>query len=128
MVPGLIIVGETLQHKLSVAGIVFGWGMNVFGVMVTSVATVAFALDCYSSASGEVSALINMARVGAGFSVPYFVESWVEKQGYALTFGLQAVVVAVAFIILACIQVYGARLRAWAGPVHPLPLSGIRHK
>ncbi|RVX69044.1 hypothetical protein B0A52_06757 [Exophiala mesophila] len=128
MVPGLIIVGETLQHKLSVAGIVFGWGMNVFGVMVTSVATVAFALDCYPSASGEVSALINMARVGAGFSVPYFVESWVQKQGYALTFGLQAVVVAVAFIILACIQVYGARLRAWAGPVHPLPLSGIRHE
>ncbi|KEF53283.1 uncharacterized protein A1O9_10731 [Exophiala aquamarina CBS 119918] len=123
MVPGLVIVGVTLQHKLSVAGIVFGWGMDVFGLMVTSVATVAFALDCYPSASGEVSALINMARVGAGFAVPYFVESWAEKEGYALSFGLQAVVVVAAFGVVALIQLYGSRLRAWAGPVKPLKLA-----
>jgi MFS family permease len=126
MVPGLIVVGVTIQNQLSVAGIVFGWGMDVFGVMVTSVATVAFALDCYPSASGEVSALINMARVGAGFSVPYFVEDWAEKQGWALSFGLQAVVVVAAYGVLVCIQLFGGRLRAWAGPVQPLKLASPR--
>lgn len=125
IVPGLILVGETLQHQLSVAGIVFGWGLDVFGVMVTSVATVAFALDCYPSASGEVSALINLARVGAGFSVPYFLDSWTGKQGYAVSFGLQVVVVVVAYGVLICIQRYGARLRAWAGPVRHLTLKKI---
>lgn len=123
MVPGLVIVGETLQHQLNVAGIVFGWGMDVFGVMVTSVAIVAFALDCYPSASGEVSALINMARVGAGFSVPYFMEHWTEEQGYSVSFGIQAAVVVAAYGVLIIIQKYGARLRAWAGPVRHLKIS-----
>ena len=123
MVPGLVIVGEAFQHRLSVAALIFGWGMDVFGVLVTSVATVAFALDSYPSAPGEVSALINMARVGAGFSVPYFVEDWIAKQGYATTFGIQAVVVVVAYIIVIGIQVYGSRLRAWAGPVRHLQVA-----
>lgn len=121
--PGLVIVGQTFQYKLSVAALVFGWGMDVFGVMVTSVATIAFALDCYPSASGEVSALINMARVGAGFAVPYFIEEWTAKQGYATSFGLQAVVVVVAYSLVIVIQVYGARLRAWSGPVRHLKIS-----
>jgi MFS family permease len=128
MIPGLVIVGETLQHKLSVAGVVFGWGMDVFGVLVTSVATVAFALDCYPTASGEVSALINLARVGAGFSVPYFMESWAEKQGYAVSFGLQAAVVAFAYVVLFGIQIYGVRLRAWAGPVRHLTSSKVENE
>lgn len=123
MVPGLVIVGETLQHKLSVAGVVMGWGIYKFGVMITSVATVTFVLDCYPSASGEVSALINLARVVAGFSVPYFVEEWGSRQGWDVTFGLQAVVVVVAFGILVCIQRFGGRLRAWAGPVRHLKLA-----
>ncbi|OQV06562.1 hypothetical protein CLAIMM_11112 [Cladophialophora immunda] len=123
IVPGLVIVGETFQHQLSVAALVFGWGMDVFGVLVTSVATIAFALDCYPSASGEVSALINMARVGAGFAVPYFIEEWTAKQGYATAFGLQAVVVVAAYAIVIFIQLFGARLRAWAGPARHLRLS-----
>lgn len=120
MVPGLVLMGQTLQHRLNVAGIVFGWGMDVFGVMITSVATVAFVLDCYPTASGEVSALINMARVSAGFACGYFEPDWTAKQGYGLAFGLQAVVVVAAFALVVFIQRFGARLRAWAGPVRHL--------
>lgn len=123
IVPGLVIVGQTFEHKWNGAGVIFGWGMDVFGVLITSVATIAFALDCYPSASGEVSALINLARVGAGFSVPYFIEGWTEKQGYALSFGLQAVVVVAMFSIVVLLQIYGARLRAWGGPVRHLRIS-----
>jgi len=35
---GLILFGETLQHKLSWVGIAFGWGMNCFSTLGTTVA------------------------------------------------------------------------------------------
>jgi hypothetical protein len=62
MIPGLIIVGQTLEKHLHYAGIVMGWGMYVFGVMLATVAITAYALDSYGSASSEVSGLLNFAR------------------------------------------------------------------
>ena len=121
IVPGLVLVGQTLEHRLNVAGLVFGWGLDVFGVMITSVATIAFVLDCYPTASGEVSALINMARVSAGFSCGYFEPDWTAKQGYGLAFGLQGVVVVAALVLVVVKQGYGPRRSAWAG--HELHLK-----
>jgi len=66
MVPGLIIIGQALGHHLHWAAIVMGWGMFVFGAMI---AITAYALDSYPTASGEVSSLINLARLIGGFSV-----------------------------------------------------------
>lgn len=62
MIPGLIIVGQTLEKHLSYAGIIMGWGMYVFGVMLATVAITAYALDSYGTASSEVSGLLNFAR------------------------------------------------------------------
>jgi hypothetical protein len=81
MIPGLIIVGQTLEKHLSYAGIIMGWGMYVFGVMLATVAITAYGkcrqtgeltsnapltwcpvLDSYGSASSEVSGLLNFAR------------------------------------------------------------------
>ena len=120
MVPGLIIIGQALKHHLNIGAIIIGWGMFQFGVMITSVATVAYALDCYPSASGEVSALINFGRVALGFSVGYFQMDWGAAQGFDVSFGLQAVVVVCAFLLLAVIQKFGARIRASSGPVSHL--------
>lgn len=69
MVPGLVLIGQALFHHLHWAAIVLGWGMFVFGYMVATVAVTAYALDSYPTASGEVSALINLARLLGGFSV-----------------------------------------------------------
>ena len=120
MIPGLILVGQTLHLNLHWVGLVFGWGMVQVGIMLISVAIVTYVLDCYPSASGEVSALINLGRVAAGFSVGYFQKAWGGKQGYNVSFGLQAVVVAGSLGLLFCIQHFGARIRKWAGPVPPL--------
>jgi hypothetical protein len=62
MIPGLVIVGQTLEKHLSYAGIVMGWGMYTFGLMLATVATTAYVLDSYGSASSEVSGLLNFAR------------------------------------------------------------------
>lgn len=73
MVPGLVLIGQALFHHLHWVAIVMGWAMFVFGCMVATVAVTAYALDSYPTASGEVSALINLARLLGGFSVGYVV-------------------------------------------------------
>ncbi|KAF2269664.1 MFS general substrate transporter [Lojkania enalia] len=117
MIPGLIIVGITLEKHLSYAGIIMGWGMYVFGVMLATVAITAYALDSYGTASSEVSGLLNFARVISGFSVGYFQQPWGEKSGFGLSFGIQAIIVAAAMGIIVVLQIYGARLRVKGGPV-----------
>ncbi|KAF2205365.1 MFS general substrate transporter [Delitschia confertaspora ATCC 74209] len=117
MIPGLIIVGQTLEKHLSYAGIVMGWGIYVFGVMLATVAITAYALDSYPTASSEVAGLLNFARVIAGFGVGYFQMPWGLKDGFGLSFGIQAIIVAVAVLIIILLQVYGGRLRQKGGQV-----------
>jgi hypothetical protein len=68
--------------------------MAQVGIMLISVAIVTFTLNCYSNAPVEVSALINLDRVAAAFSVGYFQQEWGQLQGYNVTFGPQAIAVA----------------------------------
>ena len=117
MIPGLIIVGQALQHLLHYSAIVMGWGMYVFGVMIASVAITAYALDCYPNGSGEVSGFVNFARTASGFSVGYFQQPWGDKSGYGVSFGIQAVIVAVAAVVLTALFFFGERLRAKGGPL-----------
>lgn len=117
MVPGLILTGQTLQHQLPYVGIIFGWGMHATGFMLVSVAIYAYLLDCYPSASGEVSALVNGGRAIAGFSIGYFQLAWGLKQGFDVSFGLQAVISFAAVVLIALTHIYGARIRHWSGPV-----------
>ena len=114
-VAGLVIIGQALQKHLSWVAIVFGWGMYVFGYMVMSVAITAYALDSYPTGSGEVSSLINFARLIGGFSVGYFQLAWGLKSGFDVSFGVQAALVAAAVMIIPFLHFYGPRLRAKGG-------------
>jgi phage shock protein PspC (stress-responsive transcriptional regulator) len=49
--------------------------------------------------------------------VGYFQMPWGVKSGFAVSFGIQSVIVAVALTIIAVLQMYGGRLRAKGGPV-----------
>ncbi|KAK5046468.1 hypothetical protein LTR84_008271 [Exophiala bonariae] len=106
MVPGLVLVGQSLFHHLHWAAIIMGWGMFVFGYMVATVAVTAYALDSYPTAAGEVSALINLARLLGGFSVGYFQLQWGEKSGYNVTFGVQAAIVAAGIMIIPLLHIF----------------------
>jgi hypothetical protein len=133
MVPGLILVGQALFHHLHWVAIVFGWGMYVVGCLIASVAITAYALDSYPTASGEVSGLINFARIigklpfenrptllltsTGGFSVGYFQLDWGKKNGFDVSFGVQGGLVAVALIIIVCLHIFGGRMRAKGGPL-----------
>jgi len=56
----------------------------------------AYANNCFPKHPGEVSALLNLARVLGGFSVAYFQVPWAIKYGALQTFGCEA-----AYVILA---------------------------
>lgn len=58
--------------------------------------------------------------MAASFLIGYFQQSWVQLQGYNVTFGLQPVIVAGSFGLLFLHTAFGARIRAWSGPVKPL--------
>lgn len=117
MLPGLIVTGQTLEKHLSYAGIVMGWGIYVFGVMLASVAITAYLLDSYPTASSEVAGFLNFARVMGGFSVGYFQAPWGAKDGFGLSFGIQAIIVGAAVAIVVVLQLFGDRLRHRGGAV-----------
>jgi MFS family permease len=63
MIPGLVICGEALENKWNVGTIVIGWGLYMVGVIISSVCTTSYTLDCYPNAAGEVMVFMTLARV-----------------------------------------------------------------
>lgn len=114
---GLVLVGQTLLHHLPVVGIIFGWGMATIGLMLVSVAVLAYALDSYPTAPAEVSGWVEFARVAGGFSVGYFQQPWGKRVGYGVSFGTQAATLVFAMLLIGIAHFYGRALRLKAGPL-----------
>lgn len=118
MVPGLVLVGQALQLHLHWVALAFGWGIYVVAIMIASVAITAYALDSYPTTSGEVSSLINLARIIGGFTIGYFQLNWGLKSGFDVSFGIQAAIVASSIIIIICLHIWGEKLRAKGGTIN----------
>ncbi|KAK7706850.1 hypothetical protein SLS57_009521 [Botryosphaeria dothidea] len=126
MVPGLAVVGCTLNEHLHYVGIIMGWGLYIFGVMLATVAITAYSLDSFPKASPEIAGLINFSRTIGGFAVGYFQAPWGERVGYNVSFGIQAIVVAVAVCIIVVLHRWGAPLRVKGLTIgQPLQLEKI---
>ena len=52
-----------------------------------------------------------------GFSVGYYQQQWGEAEGFNVSFGLQAAIVAASFGIVVLLQLFGKAVRHKAGPV-----------
>jgi hypothetical protein len=50
----------------------------------------AFANDCFPKHQGEISALLNLARMMGGFSVAFYQVPWAKKHGALQTLGCEA--------------------------------------
>ena len=107
---GFVVLGAALQKHDSVGAVVIGWGMAEVAIMVNTVVVCtclcvrwhttredprpspldAYANDCFPKHQGEISALINLARVLGGFGVAYFQVPWATKHGALQTFGCEA--------------------------------------
>ena len=107
---GFVVLGAAFQNHDSVGAVVIGWGMAEVAIMVNTVVVCtclcvrwhttredprpfpldAYANDCFPKHQGEISALINLARVLGGFGVAYFQVPWATKHGALQTFGCEA--------------------------------------
>ena len=116
MVSGLILMGFALEREYHYMLSALGWGLYVFGTMIVTVAVNSYVLDGYPEASGEVAAWVNFGRILGGFIVSYFMVEWAEKQGTIRQFGTMCGIVGAAFFIVLGLQVWGKRMRIWAGP------------
>lgn len=102
---GLVTYGLTLNYNKSWIGLAFGWIMVNLGMVASTVAITAYALDKFPSHSTTVSAIINMWRTCGGFSVAYFQASWIARNGVGVVFGVQAAIV-VAGAVLTLVPVF----------------------
>ncbi|KAF8804778.1 MFS general substrate transporter [Phlegmacium glaucopus] len=110
---GFVTLGAAFQKHLSVGALVMGWGIAEMSIMINTVAVYAYCNDAFPKHQGEVSALLNLARVLGGFSVAYFQVPWATKNGAIQTFGLEAAIVAGLFLLFVpYVQWKGRDLRA----------------
>ncbi|KAL1980470.1 hypothetical protein VTN96DRAFT_4127 [Rasamsonia emersonii] len=114
---GLILIGFCLERDYHYMITALAWGLYVFGVMITTVAVNAYNLDSYPEGSGEVAVLVNFGRTTGGFIVSYFQVTWATAMGTEKSFGTQAAICAAVFLLIVFLQIYGKKLRQWAGPL-----------
>lgn len=117
MFSGQILAGGTLQHHLSVVGLVFGWGMYVVGIMISVSAIYNYGSDCYPFRQGEVSALLNGWRTMLGFAVAFWEVPFAMKKGPLLEFGAQSAIIAGATLLIPLLQWKGKWLRQSMKPL-----------
>ncbi|PBK79305.1 MFS general substrate transporter [Armillaria gallica] len=109
---GFVTLGASIQNHLNTGAVIMGWGIAELAIMINTVAIYAYRNDCFPKHQGEISALINLARVLGGFAVAYFQVPWAEQHGALQTFGCEAAIVAGLFVlIIPSIQIYGRSLR-----------------
>ncbi|KZT19176.1 MFS general substrate transporter [Neolentinus lepideus HHB14362 ss-1] len=118
MCTGLVVIGFAFEKAYHWIILAVGWGLFVFGVMITTVALQAYLLDSYPEASGEVAAWINFGRTTGGFIVSYFQVTWANKLGTEASFGTQAAISFAAFLLIPLMQWKGKELRHRAGPLN----------
>lgn len=113
---GLILLGFALERAYHYMLTALGWGLYVFGIMITTVGVTAYNLDAYPMASGELAGWLNLARVAGGFIIGYFPVPWAKNMGQIRSFGIHAAICCGDLFLIIFLQVYGKRLRAWSGP------------
>jgi hypothetical protein len=118
MVIGLVLIGQCLENAWHYMATSICWGLFVYGIMITTVALSSYCLDSYPEASGEVSAWLNNSRTVGGFIISYFQVTWATAEGTKLSFGIQAAIVAAAFLIVLALMIWGKTLRVWSGPLN----------
>lgn len=115
MAAGLVLYGQALAHGLHWVAIAAAWVLVNIGMVASTVAITAFALEKYPSAATVVSAIINMWRTCGGFAVGYFQPAWIARSGVAVVFGVQAAVVAGAVVMFVAPVIWMARRRGGGG-------------
>ncbi|KAI7208475.1 hypothetical protein KC365_g16065 [Hortaea werneckii] len=123
---GLILYGQAFQHSLHWIWIEIGWACLAFMMVSATTAVSAYCLDCFPKQASLVASIINMWRTTGGFCVVYFQVSWISATGADVAFGLQALILGVAFVVgVVTTQVLGPRINSLLLTAPPYILAMI---
>ncbi|KIJ06422.1 hypothetical protein PAXINDRAFT_20390 [Paxillus involutus ATCC 200175] len=112
---GFLVLGEGIR-QLHMTALIIGWGIAEMAVMITTVGVYAYCNDCFPQHQGEISALINLARVLCGFSIAYFQVPWSTKSGALEVMGVEAaIVVGLFLLVVPAVQRWGGYFRKRCG-------------
>jgi hypothetical protein len=118
IVSGLILPGFCLENGYHYMITSLAWGLYVFGIMITTVAIASYNLDSYPEGSGKVGSWLNQSRKLGGFTISYVQVRWANASGTERSFGIQAAICVVVFVIIIILQIYGKRMRVNSGRLH----------
>jgi len=109
---GFLLVGAAFQHHFHLAVVIIGWIIVNISYLMTSVAVYAYCNDCFPGYQGEVSTILNLARMIGAFSVLWYQVPWSSKDGAFQTFGTEAGIVCGLFLLIVPILQYkGSAIR-----------------
>jgi hypothetical protein len=109
---GCIVFGYGVQKALSWVSLFFGYGMISVALTAVPTITMAYVSDCALPINSDVLLLVNGLKNIVAFGFLYGVVPWVDKAGYANSFGTMAGVFAgVVGIGAALLILCGARIR-----------------
>lgn len=118
MVVALVILAFSLQNHWHYMIVAVFYAVQVCGIMITTVGVDAYLLDSYPEGPAEVGTWVNVGRSFGGCMATYIQLDWVESAGGTKNaLGAQAGIVAAATLLIAFIQVFGAKIRQLQGPM-----------
>lgn len=114
---GLVLFGCTVQFSWHWAIGQVALALIGFGIQIGNTITVAYVVDCYPHLVMEVTAFYSLHLNLSAFASPFFTVPWVERNGWALSFGLQGSIVLVsATIFVPFLLIRGGALRLLKSP------------
>lgn len=105
---GVIIFGVTLQARVHWIAPCMGYAICSFGLQLLTTPLKTYCIDCFPNRSGSVLQLVNIVRQVTSFTVPFWSPNLNEAVGYGLGFGIEAIILAVFYVL--------SLLILWKGP------------
>lgn len=109
---GLALFGCAIEFNWHWAVTQVALAVMGFGIQIGNTTTVSYCVDCYPDLVMDVTAFYSFHLNLSAFASPFFIVPWVERNGWALSFGLQGLIVAGStLLVVPALQLYARRTR-----------------
>lgn len=108
---GVIIFGVTLEARVHWIAPCIGYAVCSFGLQLLTTPLKTYCIDCFPEHSASVLQLVNIVRQITSFTVPFWSPNLNEALGYGLGFGIEAIILAVFYVLSLLVFWKGASMR-----------------
>jgi hypothetical protein len=115
---GLLLFGLSIQRGWHWMTGQIALALFAFGIQIGNTITTVYAVDCYPEYAMDVITFYSFHLNLSAFVSPFFIIPWINRTGWAWSFGGQALIVLVCSIVfVAYLQFYGQNIRQRRGPI-----------